>query len=66
MQVMAGDAVVGEVTSACMSPTLGRAIAMAYVDAANAADGAALSIDTGKGARLEATTTPLPFYKAPK
>jgi aminomethyltransferase len=66
MKVMAGEREVGEVTSACASPTLQRPIAMAYVDADSSADGTALSIDTGKGARLEAVTTALPFYKAPK
>jgi len=66
MKVLDGDREVGEVTSACMSPTLERPIAMAYVDRASADEGGAVSIDTGKGARLDAQVTKLPFYKAPK
>lgn len=65
MPVKKGDDEVGVVTSACMSPTLGRPIAMAMVDAAHSEPGATLQIDTGK-ATLEAEVTKLPFYKAPK
>lgn len=67
MAVKAGDKVVGRVTSACLSPTLGRPIAMALVDVEKAEPGAALQIDTGPGKpALEAVVTPLPFYKAKK
>ena len=57
---------VGAVTSACQSPTLGRGIAMAYIDAALANTGHKLQIDTGRDTLLEAEITTLPFYKAPK
>ncbi len=66
MKVMQGGAEVGEVTSACASPTLGRCIAMAYVDRAHSEVGTALQIDTGRDSMLEAEVTALPFYKAPK
>ena len=58
--VLAGDAVVGTVTSGGFSPSLNHPIAMAYVDAAQAADGTALSIDM-RGKRLPARVVPLPF-----
>jgi len=66
MIVRQGDRTVGEITSACLSPTLERPIAMAILDSECAEPGTALTIDTGKGAALEAKTTALPFYKAPK
>jgi aminomethyltransferase len=58
--VMAGDAVIGRVTSGGFSPSLNHPIAMAYVDAAHAAPGTALEIDV-RGKRLAASVTPLPF-----
>lgn len=65
MLVRSGGAEVGEVTSACISPTLDRPIAMAYLDRAHAETGARAQIDAGSGV-LEAEVTKLPFYKAPK
>jgi aminomethyltransferase len=56
---------VGVVTSGCPSPTLNKCIAMGFLDAGLHAPGTNVEIDTGKGV-LEAVTTPLPFYKAPK
>lgn len=61
----AGDREVGVVTSACLSPTLGRPIAMGFVDTALALPGTTLQIDTGRGL-LEGRVVPLPFYKAGK
>ncbi len=66
MIVRQGDKSVGEITSACLSPTLERPIAMAILDVEHTEPGTPLTIDTGKGAALEAVTTALPFYKAPK
>lgn len=65
MPVQAGGRDVGVVTSACLSPTLGHPIAMAFVDIAKAAPGTALTVDTGRGV-LEGEVTTLPFYKAPR
>ncbi len=53
--------VVGEVTSGTCSPTLGKSIAMAYVDAALTADGTTLAADL-KGTANPARVVKLPFY----
>lgn len=58
--VFVGDRQVGVLTSGGFSPSLERPIAMAYVDAAQAADGTVLSIEV-RGKRLSATVAPLPF-----
>lgn len=65
MIVKQGDKEVGVVTSGCPSPTLGKCIAMAFVDQSLLAPGTALDVDSGRGL-LPAVTTPLPFYKAAK
>jgi aminomethyltransferase len=64
-QVYAGGERIGRVTSGCLSPTLGHAIAMALVDAAHTGTGSAVEVDTGR-ARLAGKIVPIPFYKAPK
>lgn len=64
-EVLAGDASVGRVTSGCLSPTLGKPIAMALIGCEHAEPGTRVAIDTGR-ARLDAEVVPLPFYKAPK
>ncbi|MGJ8635522.1 MAG: glycine cleavage system aminomethyltransferase GcvT [Phycisphaerales bacterium] len=56
---------VGTVTSGCMSPTLSKSIAMAYINKDHSEHGTKVSIDAGR-ALLEGTIVPLPFYKAPK
>jgi aminomethyltransferase len=66
MAVRKGDSSAGVVSSGCFSPTLAKSIAMAFVDAAHSEPGTELSVDTGKGATLEARVVPLPFYKAGK
>lgn len=66
MTVKEGARQVGTVTSACIGPTVGRGIAMAYVEPALAHPGQKLQIDTGRDALLDAEVTTLPFYKAPK
>ncbi len=63
MAVTSGGQEVGVVTSGCLSPTLDRSIAMAYIDSALCADGAAFEVQTGR-TTLNATAQGLPFYKA--
>jgi aminomethyltransferase len=65
MAIKSGSAVVGEVTSACLSPTLGHGIAMGFVDVAKMEVGTAVSVDTGKG-ELSGKVVKLPFYKPAK
>lgn len=66
MNVVADGQVIGEVTSGAPSPTLGKPIAIAYVDAAHAAPGT-----PGVGIDIRGTHEPyevvaLPFYKRQK
>ncbi len=58
--VYAGEKEVGVVTSGGFSPTLGHPIAMAYIDAAYADDGTALTCEV-RGKPLSATVSPMPF-----
>lgn len=60
--VRSADAVVGEVTSGALSPTLGHPIAMAYVAPGLSAPGTELTIDV-RGTAIPATVTALPFYR---
>ncbi len=61
MQVLSGGAVVGEVTSGCLSPSLDRAIAMAYVPTALAAEGTTLEVDLAGKGTTPATVSKMPF-----
>ncbi|MFI9205485.1 glycine cleavage system aminomethyltransferase GcvT [Streptomyces sp. NPDC053048] len=61
--VTAGGTVVGEVTSGAPSPTLGKPIAIAYVDAAHAAPGTeGVCVDI-RGSHEPYEVVALPFYK---
>ncbi|WP_330459936.1 glycine cleavage system aminomethyltransferase GcvT [Streptomyces sp. NBC_00820] len=64
--VVAGGEVIGEVTSGAPSPTLGKPIAMAYVDAAHAAPGTeGVGVDI-RGSHEPYEVVALPFYKRQK
>lgn len=64
--VVAEGKVVGTVTSGAPSPTLGRPIAMAYVDAVYAAPGTpGVTVDI-RGSREPYEVVALPFYKRQK
>ncbi|MFE4794037.1 glycine cleavage system aminomethyltransferase GcvT [Streptomyces sp. NPDC056708] len=61
-----GSQVVGEVTSGAPSPTLGKPIAIAYVDAAHATPGTAgVAVDI-RGSHEPYEVVALPFYKRQK
>ncbi|MGW6140734.1 glycine cleavage system aminomethyltransferase GcvT [Streptomyces sp. NPDC055144] len=66
MSVVVGGQVIGEVTSGAPSPTLGKPIAIAYVDAAHAAPGTeGVGVDI-RGAHEPYEVVALPFYKRQK
>ena len=54
--------VIGAITSGAPSPTLGKPIAMAYVDAAHAAPGTTVAVDV-RGTHEPVEVVALPFYK---
>ncbi|MFI1357724.1 glycine cleavage system aminomethyltransferase GcvT [Streptomyces sp. NPDC020898] len=64
--VVADGQVIGEVTSGAPSPTLGKPIAMAYVDAAHSAPGTpGVGVDI-RGSHEPYEVVALPFYKRRK
>ncbi|HXO42844.1 MAG TPA: glycine cleavage system aminomethyltransferase GcvT [Thermoanaerobaculia bacterium] len=63
--VLSGGEAVGEVTSGTWSPTLEKAIGMAYVPPALAAPGTELELDV-RGRKLPAAVVELPFYRRKK
>ena len=64
MSVLKDGQAVGEVTSGTLSPTLGKSIALAYVDAEHTGEGVQLTADL-KGDANPAKVVKLPFYKRP-
>jgi aminomethyltransferase len=63
--VFAGDKRTGEVTSGTKSPTLGKAVAMAYVGSEHAALGTEVAVEI-RERRARARVVPLPFYRRPQ
>jgi aminomethyltransferase len=63
--VLHQGATIGRVTSGTFSPTLEKAIAMAYVDRKYQAPGASCEIDV-RGKPAPARVVPLPFYRKTK
>jgi aminomethyltransferase len=63
MSVLEGGNEIGHVTSGCVSPTLEKSIAMAYVDSAHAHPGLAVHVDLGRQ-QVPAEVVALPFYKS--
>ena len=61
-EVRQDGAVIGHITSGTMAPTLGKAIAMAYVDVDHAQNGAEVEVVHGNRS-MKALITPMPFYK---
>jgi aminomethyltransferase len=63
--VFIGDNRIGEVTSGTFSPTLDKAIAMAYVSPNSSSIGTSVEVDI-RGKRESATIVKLPFYQRAK
>jgi aminomethyltransferase len=63
--VLADGRVVGQVTSGTHAPTLGKAIALAYVPTDRSATGTPLEVDV-RGKTVEARVVTLPFYSRKK
>jgi aminomethyltransferase len=63
MGIFRGGEQTGHVTSGCLSPTLDKPIAMAFVDAPLAELGTALSVDLGRESAT-ATVVKMPFVSA--
>ena len=63
-QVFNGETQVGSVTSGTLSPTLGYAIAMAYLTPSAAEPGTIVEIGI-RDQRVPAEVVPLPFYRKP-
>jgi aminomethyltransferase len=63
--VLGGGRPAGKVTSGTFSPTLQKALAMAYVATEHAAAGTQLEVDV-RGKPEAARVVPLPFYRRPK
>ena len=57
-----GDRLAGQTTSGTHAPFLGKAIAMAYLSPADAAEGTQVEADV-RGRRVPCRVVPLPFYK---
>jgi aminomethyltransferase len=64
-KVLHGGREIGWVTSGTVTPTLNRAIAMAYADPAYAEAGKLCEVDI-RGKPAAARVVPLPFYRRPK
>lgn len=60
--VSLGGDQIGRISSACLSPTLGSAIAMGFVDAAHAETGTTVSV-IADGATVDAQIVKRPFYE---
>jgi len=63
--VLAGGGVIGQVASGTFSPTLEKAIAMAYLAPDHAAVGSPCTVDV-RGKEAIARVVPLPFYRRAK
>ena len=60
--VLKGEEIVGRVTSAVRSPSLGKVVGLAYVHGDDAAPGARFDIKIDGGKRITGVVTKYPFY----
>jgi len=63
--VLSGTEKIGDVTSGTFSPTLGKAIGLAFVPVRFAGPGTELEVEI-RGQRAKAVVVPLPFYRRRK
>jgi aminomethyltransferase len=63
--VFANGELAGEIRSGSFAPSLGKSIATALVEPADAAEGTRIDIEV-RGTLHPAAVTPMPFYKRPK
>jgi aminomethyltransferase len=63
--LLQGDRPIGRVTSGTLAPTLGKVIAMAYVEPAQSGPGTVCAVDV-RGKPAAARVVSLPFYRRPK
>jgi len=61
-EIALGGKVIGKVTSGGFAPTLGRAVAMGYVDKAHSANGTKVDLLV-RGKPVPAEIVPMPFVK---
>jgi aminomethyltransferase len=62
--ILKDGSVIGVATSGTLSPTLGKSIAMAYLDSSHAGEGTEVTADL-RGSHVAARVVKLPFYKRP-
>jgi sarcosine oxidase subunit alpha len=60
--VLKGEEIVGRITSAVNSPSLGKVVGLAYVHADDAAPGSEFTIKVDGGRRITGVVTKYPFY----
>jgi aminomethyltransferase len=61
-EIAIGGKIVGKVTSGGFGPTIGRAVAMGYVDKAHSANGTKVELIV-RGKPVPAEIVPMPFVK---
>ena len=60
--ILAGDSMIGRITSVAHRTTLGQPLALAFLEPDRAAVGTEVTICGSGGKRISARVVPLPFY----
>ncbi len=66
MKILAEGREVGEVSSGCLSPTLGYPIAMGFVSRDLAVEGTPVEVDSGRDFKISGKVRKIPFYSPTK
>ena len=66
MEILAEGREVGEVSSGCLSPTLGYPIAMGFVSRDLAVEGTPVEVDSGRDFKISGKVRKIPFYSPTK